>query len=66
MRINKKLLINLFIILAMFLTTACNNDNKEKIDDIFTDTIPEDIVSKFTPYCRTTFLYPAVCKRTML
>ncbi len=51
--INKRLLINLFIVLAVVFTAACN-DNKEKIeilkiDGIWKDSIPEDMKSKFPP-----------------
>ena len=51
MYVNNKLLIKLFIVLAVVFTTACNdNDNKEKIeilkiDGVWIDSVPEDTIS---------------------
>ena len=53
MYLHNKFFITLLIILAVFVTTACN-DNKEKIailkiDGIWEDHIPENMESKFPP-----------------
>ncbi len=55
--INKRLLINLFIVLAVVFTAACN-DNKEKIeilkiDGLWIDRVPENTISEpnATRYC---------------
>ncbi len=55
MYINYKNLIRFLLILTVVFTAACN-DNKEKIeilkiDDIWKDSVPEDIISKFTLNC---------------
>ena len=51
MYVNNKLLIKLFIVLAVVFTTACNDNDKKKkieilqIDDVWIDSVPEDTIS---------------------